>query len=195
MKTNPENSSQLSPEELEYLQGAPPEGREFEFLIGCWDCEGVVRAPDGTVASRYQGTWEAEYAFGDRMVIDTFRRFAAGGEETASTVTLRTYCRSTARWEMATLFSLRPQTLTSFHGQRDGEEMHLHGMALDRDGARVETRIRFHDIGEDHFEWQLEASPDGQTWTLLWTISAQRRRSSGPNRSSSSSATGAIDGG
>ncbi len=49
--TNP--PPQLPPDVARFLKGAPPEGRQFDFLVGEWDCDGVRYKPDGSPMMQY----------------------------------------------------------------------------------------------------------------------------------------------
>lgn len=175
MTVSTQESAPLSVEAKTYLEGATEEGKEFDFLIGCWDCQATNYSPDGSLVEKFDGSWEARYAVGGRMVIDTYKRLAPNGEEISTAVTLRTYCEDTERWEMVALFALRPQPMTSFIGRREGDEMHLEAKVLDSNGTAFETRVRFFRITPDSFDWELKGSLDGENWVRLTTITAKRR--------------------
>ncbi|QTD46265.1 hypothetical protein [Ottowia testudinis] len=166
---------QLPPEIVRYLRGAPPEARQFDFLIGHWHVAATAFGPDGVVQRKYAARWEAQHLNGGRMVMDDFRAQSPQGEDLSSFVTLRTWCESTSRWEITGQAALQPALNVQWHGQWQDGEMRLHAVGVDPQGVTVHTRIRFFDIAPENFTWESQFSRDGgDTWHLSARLQAQR---------------------
>jgi hypothetical protein len=175
MKPPPAPVTQLPPDVARYLKGAPPESRQFDFLIGQWDVAATRYGHDGAVLVRYQASWTARHLNDGRMVMDDFKARAPNGHDVSSYVTLRTYCETTGRWEMAGLSALQPAMNAQWHGQFDEGEMHLEAAGLNPEGKSVMTRIRFFAIEQDSFSWDSKASVDGGTnWVPQASLTATR---------------------
>lgn len=158
-----------------YLAGAPRESEQFDFLIGEWSATTTRFASDGSPVVSYEGHWTASWLAARRMLEDRFTALAPDGTEIGFFVTLRTYCESSARWEMTFLTALQPQPVTSFTGTRVGDEMHLLAKGQAADGSEVTARVRFFEIGPDSFRWEQRTSrDDGASWRLESAIEARR---------------------
>jgi hypothetical protein len=171
------NRSQLPPAITRYLEGPPPQSKEFSFLVGEWITKSRRHAPDGTTSPEIDGIWRAAYICGGRMLQDEYVLYLPDGREMASFVTLRTWCPDTQQWEMATLASHAPSGVTSFTGSLLGGEMHLQVAAFDpATRAPVMARVRFFNISDNHFEWEQLLSQDGgATWRRAVSIVATRK--------------------
>lgn len=166
---------QVPPEVARYLQGAPPESRQFDFLIGDWDVAATRFKEDGSVLFQYKAAWNAKYLNEGRMIVDDFQAHAPTGQAISSYVTLRTYCEVTGRWEMAGLAALQPAASAQWHGEWKDGEMLLEANGKDPSGAMVQTRIRFHEIASNSFSWESKASRDeGKTWIKTASLLASR---------------------
>lgn len=169
--------SQLPPTIARYLEGPPPQTREFAFLVGEWSTRSRRHASDGSTIAEIEGTWHAAYICGGRMLQDEYVLRLPDGREMASFVTLRTWCPDTQQWEMATLSSHAPSGVTSFTGRLVGGEMHLQIVAVDpATRAPAMARVRFFNISDTSFEWEQLLSQDGGvSWTRSVSISARRK--------------------
>jgi hypothetical protein len=170
-----DQARQVPPEVARYLRGATAEGLQFDFLIGGWDIEGTRYGARGEVLSTYVGTWRAEYLHGGRMVMDDFTVHAPSGEEVFASVTLRTYCETTNRWEMASLPALEPAANGGWFGHWVDGEMRCSAEGPGPDGKMVKARIRFYAIRPDGFRWDIRHSRDeGRTWIMVALLVAKR---------------------
>ena len=175
MKTNPAQAPQVPPAMAMYLQGVPPEGRQFDFLIGDWDVAATRYKQDGSVLLEYKASWSARHLNDGRMVMDDFKAYAPTGQEISSYITLRTYSPATRRWEMAGLAALQPAANARWNGEWKDGEMQLEAAGLDPEGKAVRTRIRFFNIARDSFSWESLASDDGgKTWVRSASLLAAR---------------------
>ena len=158
------------------LPAALKDSTGFDFLIGDWDVQGVSYAPDGVVALRYAGRWQAEHRNAGSMVVDEFTSWLPDRTPLAHFITLRTYCDARARWEMTFLMS--GGSGQAFFGNAAGQEMHLHARGQDLEGNEGAVRIRFHGIHASGFSWEQQSSYDGgKTWRCAVQLTATRRRS------------------
>jgi len=165
----------VPPEVLRYLKGAPPESRQFDFLIGEWDVDVTRYQGDGSVLMRHRAGWSAKYLNEGRMIIDDFKPRAPTGQDVASIVTLRTYSVTMRRWEMTFLTALEPAMNAEFHGEYKDGEMLLEASGRNQAGNMIKNRIRFFDIEPDSFNWESRISQDdGKTWNRMVTLTARR---------------------
>ena len=166
---------QVPPEVARYLQGAPAEGRQFDFLIGDWDVSATRYKEDGSVLFQYKAGWNARSLNEGRMIMDDFKAYAPTGQAISSYVTLRTYSEVTHRWEMAGLSALQPAVSAQWHGEWKDGEMLLEASGKDPAGTMVHTRIRFFDIASNSFSWESRISRDeGKTWTKTASLLVAR---------------------
>jgi hypothetical protein len=158
-----------------YLKGVPDRWRDFEFMLGTWSAQTFAHADDGSETLAYTGTWIVEALFDGRIIFDRFTGFLPDGRAVSNSVTLRTWCEATGRWEMTFLNSGQPNGLESFTGQRVGDEMHLEATGLDLLGRQVEAKVRFFDIRDEAFVWDQRSRLVGsERWYLDRSIRAQR---------------------
>lgn len=166
---------QVPPDVTRYLKGVPPEGRQFEFLIGDWDVAATRYKEDGSTLFQYKASWNARYLNEGRMILDDFKAYAPTGQAVSSYVTLRTYSEATRRWEMAGLSALQPAGSAEWYGEWKDGEMLIHASGKDPAGHLVRTRIRFFNIADNGFQWESMASrDDGQTWVKSASLVASR---------------------
>jgi hypothetical protein len=150
---------------------------EFDFMIGRWDIQ--FRAYDvetGLVTSALNAIQQAEYANGDSLIVDEWTSFSQEtGEQASHGVTLRTYSRSTGRWQHAFLRSGQDEQAAVFSGEWRDNEMHASGATTLLDGRVMQFRLRFYEIESDSFNWMEEWSIDGgANWVLAKTQVATR---------------------
>jgi hypothetical protein len=175
MQRSDSPAPQIPPEVARYLRGAPPEGRQFEFLIGTWDVSATRYKDDGSVLLQYKASWNAQTLNEGRMIMDDFKALAPTGEPISSFVTLRTYSDATQRWELQGLAALQPAAALEWHGSwRDGQ-MVLDAAGQGPDGKPLKTRIRFFQIEKDRFSWESQVSRDGgRSWFRSASLNAVR---------------------
>lgn len=155
----------MPPEVVRYLRGVPPQGHQFDFLLGTWDVSATRYKEDGSVLLNYEAAWSAQALNEGRMIMDDFKALGPTGDPISSFVTLRTYSEATHRWELQGLAALQPTTALDWHGTWKDGEMLLDATGQAPDGRPFKTRIRFFQIERDRFSWESHVSPDGgQTW-------------------------------
>ena len=175
MPETEKSATQLPPEIARYLKGAPPESRQFDFLIGDWDVAATRYKEDGSALIHYKASWSAKHLNEGRMVVDDFKAHLPTGQDISSFVTLRTYSEATGRWELAGLPALQPATIVQWHGEWKGGEMLLDATGKDLAGATIQNKIRFFNITKDSFDWVSNNShDDGKTWIKIASLRASK---------------------
>jgi hypothetical protein len=171
----PESKTQIPADIARYLQGAPAESQQFDFLIGNWVVSATRYGEDGVALFKYEATWNAQYLNEGRMVIDDFQAKSPTGQVVSSFVTLRTYSQDKQRWEMVGLAALQPAVSAEWYGQWQNGEMLTNATGKDPAGNSLRNRIRFFNITGNSFEWESRVSRDeGQTWSRIATLLASR---------------------
>ena len=177
MSESNNQSLQVPPDVARYLKGAPPESRQFDFLIGNWDVAASKYKEDGSLLFHYKASWSAKPLNEGRMVMDEFKAYLPTGQEISSYVTLRTYSETTRRWEMAGLSALQPAANAQGFGEWKDGEMLLDAVGVNPDGATINNKIRFFNIEKNSFNWESRISYDsGKTWAKAATFVASRIR-------------------
>lgn len=127
----------------------------------------------GKVAAEYPCDWNARYTFDGYMVQDDFRMYYQNKVAFAGT-TLRTWVENKKRWDLAFLGAAVGHW-PNFHGIWQDNKMEITASGSDRGGDFL-SKIRFTDIKEDSFLWEMEKSYDeGKTWYLDTQIKTQRK--------------------
>jgi hypothetical protein len=169
---------QIPPEVLRYIKEPVAESKQFDFLIGDWNVDGVRYKEDGTPLLKYKALWSAVHLNGGRMVMDDFKALGPTGQPVSSFVTLRTYSEVTRRWELAGLQALSPSMPSEWHGVAKDGEMLLDATARTPAGDTVKTRIRFFNIAAESFSWESSMSMDqGKSWQKMAELKAARVQS------------------
>lgn len=163
---------------------APPELRQFAFLIGRWRCESRVKSEDGDWQT-FQATWVGRYILDGYVIADEFRQFGPSGELMQLGRNYRSYNSDADAWTMrwldalnSTWLELGPEELGGVR-VTDSTVVFKHalpaGPAAELFPANTLFRITFSDISPGGFVWQAEISTDGQeSWELVQTIEAER---------------------
>jgi hypothetical protein len=172
-------ASQIPPEVLRYIKDPVAESKQFDFLIGDWNVDGIRFKEDGTPLLQYKALWNAVHLNGGRMIMDDFKALGPTGQPVSSFVTLRTYSEITNRWELAGLQALQPSMPSEWHGVAKDGQMLLDASARTPAGDMVKTRIRFFNMAADSFSWESFISMDqGQSWRKTAELKATRMRGS-----------------
>jgi len=143
---------------------------DFDYLLGDWEFTAVSRQY-GT----FGGRWSAVRLAVGGHVYDEYRILGDSGSTIYVTTTLRVYNSALDRWELVSL-DQGSGLVDAGTGRLAGGEMHIE----QRFGVGGPTpslwRIRYYNIGPDHFSWNADRSTDeGHTWTQNFqTIEAHR---------------------
>lgn len=153
---------QLPPARQTIHPDAPPQTRQFEFMLGDWRGEITSRNDDGST-THAEIFWEGRYIL-DGWAIRTDWRIplAAGGANHGTMI--RAFDRSADQWRVSEVYTPGLQ-LHTFTARMTGTEMVQLGEGT-RGGQAVRTRRTFFNITPDVYENRYETSSDGgRTWT------------------------------
>jgi hypothetical protein len=143
---------------------------DFDYLLGDWEFTAVSKQ-----WGKFTGLWSA-VRLDTGQILDEYRVLGDKGETMYVTSTLRNYNKALDRWELVGL-----DEGNGLHdvgtARRTGDEVHL-----EQTYGTSTSRIRYYNIGPDHFSWTSDHSIDGgKTWMKNFqTIEAHRI---GPARS------------
>lgn len=149
---------------------------EFDYLLGDWEWTGVSKQ-----YSKLHGFWSAVRLAEGPQILDEYRITGDQGETYYASSTLRAYNAHQDRWEL--ISGDHGSGLQDFGtAHKVGDEMHIEQTFGVAAGKPSIWRIRYFNIGPDHFSWSADRSTDGgKTWTKdFQTIEAKRI---GPARS------------
>lgn len=149
---------------------------DFDYLLGDWQF-----TADNKQYGKFRGYWSAVRLAGEGQILDEFRVVGDSGQTYDLSSTLRVYDVLNDRWQLVSVGF--PNGLRDLGtGQRLGSEVHIE-QTFGVGGPNPSTlRIRYYDIGPDHFSWNADRSTDGgKTWVKdFYHIEARRI---GPPRS------------
>ncbi|MCW8878413.1 MAG: hypothetical protein OQJ89_08820 [Kangiellaceae bacterium] len=140
--------------------------KDFDFLIGNWDCEWQRFDPKGKIQSKIRCKWDARYTFDGLMVQDDFRMFNSSGKLVYAGTTLRNYSPQEKQWKNTFLDVVGGPSFEDFVGKKVGGEIHIQTTRKNANGQKAFMKIRFHNISESGFSWEGKTSSDGKNWTL-----------------------------
>jgi hypothetical protein len=180
MTAEPTPALQIPTEILRYLKAPVAESRQFDFLIGEWNVDGIRYKDDGTPLLTYKASWVAVQLNGGRMIMDDFKALGPTGQPVSSFVTLRTYSEADCRWEFVGLRALSSAIPSQWYGVAKDGEMLLEANLLTGDTMK-KTRARFFNITAESFSWEGDVSVDqGKRWRKMGEIKAVRVRHDQP---------------
>ncbi len=143
---------------------------DFDYLLGDWEFTAVSKQY-GT----FGGRWSAVRLAVGGHVYDEYRILGDSGSTIYATTTLRVYNSALDRWELVSMDE-GSGLVDAGTGQLVGGEMHIEQRFGVGGPSPSLWRIRYYDIGPDHFSWSADRSTDdGRTWTPNFqTIEAHR---------------------
>lgn len=133
---------------------APPESKQFAFMIGAFDCTDEIRQPDGKKV-RFPAIWNARWFLNGHGIQDEYwsPRFA--------TSNLRIYDAKAKQWQV-TFFRMPGYQSGVWQGrQEDGK------MVMRQGGATSGPGLTFYNIRADGFDWH--SGGDQPNWTSACT--------------------------
>ncbi len=132
---------------------------DFDYLLGDWQF-----SADNKQYGRFDGYWSAVRLAGEGRILDEFRVVGDSGQTYDLSSTLRVYDALNDRWDLVSTGF--PNGLRDVGtGQRVGDEVHIEQTFGVGGPGPVTLRIRYYDIGPDHFSWNADRSTDGgKTW-------------------------------
>jgi len=161
------------------VQSAPPEARQFAFLLG--QHELVVKPAATTLAQRIHGvpklvgTWKAWRAMDGFGIEDELRVTDASGNPRTLSHAIRYYDATSKRW-MATAVDVYRGVFSTSTGEWRDNAMTTTSRGTDADGKPYLSRARYYDITSTSFKFRQDRSmDDGKTWKEgVLTIEAKR---------------------
>lgn len=145
--------------------------QQYDFIIGEWECT-FVQFAKGKEATNYPCTWHGRYTFDGLMVQDDFRMYHQE-KMVFSGTTLRTWVAHKKRWDLAFL-GAGVGHWPNFFGEWQEGQMQITSKGTDQLGE-FDAKIRFTNIQDDSFLWQMEKSYDGgENWQLDAEIRSRR---------------------
>jgi hypothetical protein len=133
---------------------------DFDYLLGDWQFT-ATNKQYGTIG----GVWSAVRVGDGPIVLDEYRITGDKGETYYVTRCLRAYNPTTDQWDLT---STEPDNglQNVGTGKREGGEMHITQQFGTGTPHAATLRIRYYNIGPDHFSWTADRTTDGgKTWT------------------------------
>ncbi len=132
---------------------------DFDYLLGDWQF-----TADHKQYGKFGGYWSAVRLANEGQILDEFRVVGDSGQTHDLSSTLRAYDAQHDRWDLVSVGSPNGLQDTGT-GERVGNEVHIEqtfGVGWPNPST---LRIRYYDIGPDHFSWNADRSTDGgKTW-------------------------------
>ena len=143
---------------LMFAQAAPDHLHDFDYLLGDWEFSGTNQE-----YPKFHGLWSAT-KLDDGVIFDEYRITGDQGETYYVTRTIRAYNAKLDRWDLvSTEKNGGLQNLGT--GHREGAEVHIEQTFGAGTPTPVLLRIRYSNIGPDHFSWVADRSNDnGKSW-------------------------------
>ncbi len=159
-------------------EGAPPELRHWEKLIGEWSTTEEGLQPDGSSWAPSNGAdWHFYWGFDGWGIRDDYTSpplsEPVDDESTRQRGTnLRVYDTKNKQWVM-TWLTVSSSTPASFTATSTDEQIVMLSDIANPQGYF--GRITFFDIEQDTFEWRLEWSEDKTSWFEVYRIHGTRK--------------------
>jgi hypothetical protein len=147
---------------------APPEAKQFDFLVGEWNvvarlkATGLAQRIHG--APRIAGTWNARRALDGWGIEDDLKLIDGSGNPLSLAHAVRVYDAAAKQWTQTSLDVYRGRFTPSTAEWRDGA-MVVTSRGTDPEGRAFVARTRYYDISPTGFKFQQDRSyDDGRTW-------------------------------
>lgn len=138
----------------------------FGFLIGSWEMEAVLYAPDGQT-QRSKGELHAAWVLEGRAIQDLFifprradRRSHVPEQGDRYATTIRTYDHTRSGWNVEFINPAAPETSARLLAHREGQDITMEGELAG--GVRI--RWRYESITPDSFHYFAERATGDRTW-------------------------------
>jgi hypothetical protein len=142
---------------------APPETKQFEFIVGTWDCKArFMTGPDGKY-NESQATWIGKYYLDGWAIEDTWITKRPDGTSSKG-VNIRSFNKETGKWNNRWLVqgSLKWKY---YESEMVGDTMVMTGGEGSDPVGEFIDRNTFYDVKEDSWSWRKDRSYDGgETW-------------------------------
>jgi len=141
---------------------APPETKQFSFLIGEFDCEDRIYSSRNKKWFKMNTVRKAEYVLNGHVIQDK------NWTPLSNTSNMRAYDPKTKQWYVT--YFKTPYSSAVWKGGMKGKSI-----VLIQARGKTTSRLSFFDIEKDRYSWKAENVTDGKT-TMNWIFTCQRRR-------------------
>ena len=139
---------------------APPETKQFEFMIGEFDCRDRILNPQNNKWFEFSAFRRAAYILNGYAIQDQ------NWTPLLNSTNIRSYNPKTKQWEVS-YFKYPNYYAGVWKGAMEGENMVL------RQGAT--SRLSFFNISKDQYSWKSERIVEGKP-VKNWEFTCKRRR-------------------
>ena len=142
---------------------APDETKQFSFMIGEFDCQDKSTRPDGSwVESKV--IWNSSYFLNGSGIQDKF------WSETVVATGTRIFDSAKKKW-VVNYFQTSPAYYSGvWEGLIEGSDMVMRASR-----GEGESRLTFHNINNDSFDWRGESIDKDGNASAFWIINCQRK--------------------
>lgn len=158
-----------------------PGYREFDFWIGKWDIRQRILQTDGTW-KEFDATTHVEPVLGGCALFErwsgTVQFFWEGmtGPARLEGMSFRSYDPEIGEWAIWWIDERNPTIGDPNRGVFEDGIGSFYRDGVTAQGDPMTARIRFFDIEDGFFRWDLAISTDGRsTWTTIWEMDQTRR--------------------
>ena len=144
---------------------APAETAQFDFMVGEFDCDDKVINPQNGKWVERKAVWNSKYFLNGSGIQDSY-----WSNPTIASGT-RIFDKKNGKW-IVNYFQTFPAYFAGvWEGKKEGDKMIMRAAR-----GENESRLTFHNIKKDGFDWIGETvTKDGKA-TPFWIISCKRRR-------------------
>jgi hypothetical protein len=147
---------------------APPETKQFDFMVGEFDCVDEIKQGDGAWKTE-KAIWNGAYFLNGMGIQDQY------WSETFATSNLRIFDKKNSKW-MVTFFKMPGYSSGVWSGVKEGDNMVMRKERPTADGKGTAlSRLTFYEISPDGYKWVAENVQDA-TVNASWKSVCKRRR-------------------
>lgn len=142
---------------------APPETKQFAFMIGEFDCVDEIINPQTGKWAKFPAIWNAKYFLNGYAIQDQY------WSPPFSTSNIRIFDAKDKKWKV-TFFRMPGYSASTISGKKEGKNM-----VMRQDTDRQGMKLTFYNISKYGFDWVGENLREGKA-TPFWKSSCNRRR-------------------
>jgi len=141
---------------------APPETKQFSFMIGEFDCEDLIYSPQNKSWFKMKTSRKAEYILNGNVIQDK------NWTPLWTTSNMRAFDPKTNQWHVT--YFKTPYSSAVWKGGLEGKDI-----VLSQDRGKSISQLSFFNIGKNEYSWKAENVVDGKA-TKSWEFTCKRRR-------------------
>lgn len=154
---------------------APPQVKQFAFIVGHWDATLTVTLPDGTSRLAHVD-WYGRFILNGTAIQETWLTTPADGSEPTWGTAINAWDAKKGEWVCAEYTTPETELLVMSGSLVGNDLVQSHDAVSRRDGAKILVKKYFYDIAPDRFKWRVEVSRDGgATWQPTGTVIEAKR--------------------